>query len=214
MVRAGLTTDAVVRAAADLADRDGLEAVTLSALARRFGVTTAGMYSHVAGLGDLLDRLSALCLEESADLLAAAIAGRAGPDAVAALARVYRDYARAHPGRYAATRRPAPPDGHAIPAGRRHADLARAALRQYGLDATREVHAVRLLGSTIHGFISLEGSGAFAHSRPSASASWNAILDALAATIAGWSPIAEEAPPRSVRAPAGRRPSADMGGET
>lgn len=47
-------------------------------------MTTAGMYSHVAGLGDLLDRLSAFCLEESADLLAAAIAGRAGPDAVRA----------------------------------------------------------------------------------------------------------------------------------
>lgn len=204
MAREALTTETVVAAAADLADRDGLAGVTLSALARGFGVTTAGMYSHVGGAGDLLDRLSAHCLEESADLVAAAVAGRAGHGAVIAFGSAYRDYARAHPGRYAATRRPAEPEGHAVPAGRRHADLGRAVLREYALTPTQEVHAVRLLGSTIHGFISLESTGAFDHSRPSATASWTAILGALTTTIAGWADAGTR--------PA-RRGAVDLGGD-
>ncbi len=51
MARAGLTADRVVEAAADLADEVGFENVTLSALARRFGVKDASRDSrHVKNL--------------------------------------------------------------------------------------------------------------------------------------------------------------------
>ncbi len=51
---------------------------------------------------DLKTRIALLALEELADRAADALAGRAGKDALVALANVYRDYAREHPGRYAA----------------------------------------------------------------------------------------------------------------
>ena len=98
MARAGLSADKLTRAAAELADEQGLEAVTVSALARQFGVRTASMYSHVDGTPDLRRRLTLLALEESADRLAEALAGRSGRDALVALGDTYRDYARQHPG--------------------------------------------------------------------------------------------------------------------
>lgn len=186
MARAGLTTERVVRAGADLADEAGLDAVTLSALARDFDVKVASLYSHVAGSADLREGIATLALTELADLAAESLAGRSGKDALVAFATTYRDYARAHPGRYAATRIPLAADSPAVEAGRRHAALTRSILRGYSLDETDTVHAVRLLGSVFHGFADLELSGGFDHSSPSATESWTRILDVLDATLQHW----------------------------
>lgn len=179
MPRRGLSTEQVVLAAAELADAEGLAAVSLSEVARRTGVRTASTYSHVAGLDDLLARLAALALTEIADRAAAALAGVAGREALAALCDAYRDYGLAHPGRYAATRHPLAPGGPAGPAARRHADLTRAVLRGYGLEEEAQVHAVRLVGSVVHGFVTLELAGAFAHSQPSSERSWRHAVEVL-----------------------------------
>jgi AcrR family transcriptional regulator len=184
--RAGLTTDRVVRAGADLADEAGLDAVTLSAVARGFDVKVASLYSHVAGSADLREGIARLALDELADLASDALAGRSGRDALVAFATTYRDYAREHPGRYAATRIPLPAGSPAVAAGRRHAALTRSILRGYDLDETASVHAVRLLGSVFHGFADLELSGSFDHSAPPAGDSWLAILDALDTTLRQW----------------------------
>jgi AcrR family transcriptional regulator len=184
--RAGLTTDRVIRAAADLADESGLNAVTLSAVARGFDVRVASLYSHVAGSDDLREGIARLALDELADLAAESLAGRSGSDALIAFATTYRDYARQHPGRYATTRIRLRPDSPAVQAGRRHAALTRSILRGYGLDEKTTVHAVRLLGSVFHGFADLELSGGFDHSEPSSTESWVAILGALDATLRQW----------------------------
>ncbi len=67
MARAGLTADRVVSAAADLADEVGFENVSLSALARRFGVKDASLYSHVRNLQDLRTRVAFLAGGELID---------------------------------------------------------------------------------------------------------------------------------------------------
>ncbi|GAA0852844.1 TetR family transcriptional regulator [Streptosporangium amethystogenes subsp. fukuiense] len=48
MVRAGLTAERLTRAGAELADKVGFDQVTVSALARRFDVKVASLYSHVS----------------------------------------------------------------------------------------------------------------------------------------------------------------------
>lgn len=186
MPRAGLTTERVVRAGADLADEIGFEAVTVAAVARLFDVRTASLYSHVAGTADLRERIARLALGELADRAAEALAGRSGTDALVAFADVYRDFARRHPGRYAATRLPLGPDSPAVEAGRRHAALTRAVLRGYDLGETDQVHAVRLLGSVLHGFTSLELSGSFAHSEPASEESWRVAIEALDGVLRQW----------------------------
>lgn len=186
MARAGLTTERLVRAGAELADEVGFDRVTVSALARRFDVKAASLYSHLRNSQDLKTRIALFALEELADRAAAALAGRAGKDALAALANVYRDYAREHPGRYDATRMRLDPETAAASAGVRHAQMARAVLRGYDLAEPDRTHAVRLLGSVFHGYVSLEAAGGFGHSAPDARETWTRILDALDALLRNW----------------------------
>ena len=129
MPRMGLTAERVTLAGAELADRVGFDAVTVSAVAEGFGVKVASLYSHVRGSQDLRTRIALLALAEMADLASAAVAGRAGKDALVALADVYRDYAREHPGRYAAAQLRLDHATALASAGPRHAAMSRAVLR-------------------------------------------------------------------------------------
>ena len=162
MVRAGLTPDLITAAAADLADEVGFENVTLSALARGFGVKDASLYSHVKNLQDLRTRMALLAGAEMIDRIAAAVAGRAGKQALAAFAGAYREFALARPGRYAATQIRI--DQSLVvdsPVFRRTAEITYGMLRAYGLEEPDLTDAVRLLRSTFHGYCALEATGGF-----------------------------------------------------
>ncbi|MEV8099185.1 TetR/AcrR family transcriptional regulator [Kitasatospora sp. NPDC085879] len=185
MVRVGLTTERLVRAGAELADEAGFDQVTVTALARRFDVKTASLYAHVKNSQDLRTRIALLALEELADEVADALAGRAGRDALAAFADAYRDYARRHPGRYAAAQLRLDPETAAASAGVRHAQMTRAILRGYRLDEPAQTHAVRMLGSVFHGYVTLEAAGGFAHTPVDPQESWDWIVDSLDAMLRG-----------------------------
>ncbi|MFJ9815664.1 TetR-like C-terminal domain-containing protein [Streptomyces sp. NPDC101151] len=186
MARAGLTADRLVAAAADLADEVGFANVSLSALARHFGVKDASLYSHVRNLNDLRTRLALHAGGELIDRIAAAVAGRAGKEALAAFADAYRTYALEHPGRYAATQIRI--DQALIadsPALRRTAEITYGMLRAYGLDEPDLTDAVRLLRSTFHGYCALESAGGFGAARD-VQASWDKAVDALHLALAHW----------------------------
>ncbi|PFG32574.1 TetR family transcriptional regulator [Sanguibacter antarcticus] len=186
VVRAGITTERVALAGAELADEIGFDRVTVAEVARRFGVKTASLYSHVTSSADLSQNITLLALEEMADRAADAVAGRSRLDALAGLANAYRDYAREHPGRFAATLAALDPEIVATSAGPRHARLIEAVLHGYELDRTAQVHAIRMLGSVVRGFITLEMSGSFAHSEPDPGESWTATIEALHALLCSW----------------------------
>jgi len=158
MPRAGLDVDGVLKAAASLADADGLERLTLARLADRLGIRAPSLYAHVDGLPDLRRRLADRAAGELAAALQAAAAGRAGRDALAAVADAYRAYALAHPGSYAALQ-PAPELAGSA-AARDVVDVVVAVLRGYGLEGDDAIHAVRVIRAALHGFVMLEtGSG-------------------------------------------------------
>ncbi|MEW2293863.1 TetR-like C-terminal domain-containing protein [Streptomyces sp. NPDC006743] len=186
MARAGLTADRIVAAAAELADEAGLDGVSLSALARRFGVKDASLYSHVRSVQDLRTRLALRAGGEMTDAIAAAVAGRAGKDALAAFAGAYRAYAHRHPGRYAATRiRVDPATVTDAPAMRRTAEITYGMLRAYGLQEPDLTDAVRLLRSTFDGFCALEAAGGF-HAGRDVDASWDKAVEALHTALSNW----------------------------
>lgn len=189
MARAGLTSARVTDAAAGLADEVGLDRVTLTALARHFGVATPSLYSHVRSSADVRTRVALLALAETADLVASALAGVSGRAALAAVGGVWRSYAAEHPGRYAATRLPLDAATAAASAGPRHAELSRAALRSYDLSEVDTTHAVRLLGATFHGYAALDAAGAFGHSAagtPTSDETWERVLDGLHTLLTSW----------------------------
>lgn len=158
MAHAGLDTAAVVAAAASLADEQGLEAVTLTAVAATLAVRPPSLYSHVSGLQDLRARIAELAAGELAAALTDAVAGRAAGDALRAAGRAHRAWALAHPGRHAALQFAWP---------RQHDAVASvvvpmvAVMRGYGLEGEDAIHAVRAVRAAIYGFVALEGGGGF-----------------------------------------------------
>ncbi|HEU5441581.1 MAG TPA: WHG domain-containing protein [Ktedonobacterales bacterium] len=160
--RAGLDTNAVVRAAAEMADADGLHPLSLARLAERLGVRVPSLYNHVQGLPGLRRALALYGIGALHDALASAAIGRSGDEAVFALAAAYRNFVKAHPGLYEAmTRTPPGQDAEVAAASAAPVEVVQAVLAGYGLQGDDAVHAVRGLRSLVHGFVTLEVSGGF-----------------------------------------------------
>jgi AcrR family transcriptional regulator len=162
MPRAGLSTQAVVDVALEIVDEHGLDALTLAAVAQRAGVAAPSLYKHVRSLDALLQKVSAVATGELADALSHAAAGKAGLDAVRAVAIAYRSYALRSPGRYPTTQGVADPaDPAHVAAGERAVYTVFAVLHAYGITGDDAVDATRFVRSALHGFVSLEVSGGF-----------------------------------------------------
>lgn len=172
--------------AADLADEVGFAQVTVAALAKRLGVTEAAVYARAGNSRAIKTRIAVDALRDLADRASIALAGRSGRDALAAYGDTFRDYAHAHPGRYAAAQFDLDPGTAAASAAPQHSRMMRAVLRGYDLAEPDETDAVRLIGSTFHGYIDLERSGGFAHTARSGAASWERVVDALDAVLRNW----------------------------
>lgn len=158
----------IVDVAAGIVDEEGLDALSLARIASIVGVRAPSLYNHVGGLDDLRGALRLRALEELERSLQRAAVGRAGHDALTAVAMAYRDFAHAHPGLYPLTLGA----GGREPAGARDAGAADAAadrlvnvvlsvLAGYRLEGDEALHATRALRSSLHGFVSLENAGAF-----------------------------------------------------
>lgn len=162
MPKVGLTPGKVVEQAAAAADEAGLENLTLAAVAQRCGVSVPGLYKHVSGLDAVKREIAVLAVRELTGVLAAAAVGVTGREALTEFIRAYRGYARAHPGRYAATlRAPAPGDTEHADAAANAVGVIAAALKGYRLEGASLIHAIRLLRSAFHGIVSLEMAGGF-----------------------------------------------------
>jgi AcrR family transcriptional regulator len=160
--RIGLDLPAILQAAAEIADTDGIEAVTLASLAKKLKIRPPSLYNHVDGLQGLRKKLAIYGLEQLNSILARAVIGRSGDDAVRALGEAYMEFARTHPGLYEATLlAPDPEDTDIQRAGSETVDLVVRVLNAYGLEDEAALHAVRGLRSILHGFASLEQKGGF-----------------------------------------------------
>ncbi len=84
MVSRGLHRERIVQHALELADAEGLDAVSFRRLAAHFGVTPMALYRHVADRDDLLAAMSDLVIAEIE------VPARGGEDWVQALREVLR----------------------------------------------------------------------------------------------------------------------------
>jgi AcrR family transcriptional regulator len=185
VARRGLDRDRVVDAAVAIADADGLDAVTLARVAAALGVRSPSLYNHVEGRDGLVRGVAARATTELAAALRRAATGRAGADAIAAVAQAQREYALAHPGRYAATvAAPRPGDTAHEAAAADAVDVLTSVLAGAGLEGDDVVHAARALRSAVHGFAALEASGGFGLD-VDRDVSFRRLVDALARGIGG-----------------------------
>lgn len=176
----------IVDEAARLIDEADGDRVTLSALAKRFGVAQPSLYKHVDGLDGLNRLLTLRVLGEVGDTIRRATTGKAGGDAVSALATAYRDYALAHPGRYGYILR-APEVGDAAweAAGAEILAVFNAVFAGYRITGADAIDAARFLRSTLHGFVSLELGGGFGMPQ-SIDASFDRLVAAINRALQAW----------------------------
>jgi AcrR family transcriptional regulator len=162
--RAGLTPATVTEAAAELVDEIGFDQLSMGLVAERLGIKTPSLYKHVTSQAELARRIGVLAIVEIGDAIRDAIQGLAGSDALAAGAQAMRTYVKQHPGRYAAgdaTADPTGPDDPLVAATKRVMASWAAMLHGYQIDPGREIHALRMLRSLLHGFATLEAAGGF-----------------------------------------------------
>lgn len=137
--RAPLDRDRIVRTATEVADAEGIDAVTVRRLATELGVHFSSLYTHVASKEAILDGITEQLLAEAA----IAVEFEDWRDWVRAFAQAMRRVARAHPGAALVfTRRPA-----TGPLATRQTEGALAAFRRAGfspLDAGDAVNGVSL----------------------------------------------------------------------
>jgi AcrR family transcriptional regulator len=153
---------ALVRAAADLADRDGWSKLTLSQVAKDVNRHVTSLYAHVDGLDALRREVALLALEELADEVWRAALGCTGEQALVAIATVERAYALRHPGRNAAMVTYSQPDDEELRArGMRLAEPIRATFRSFGLDDDQVVQAHSVFSSALRGLVLAEITDTF-----------------------------------------------------
>jgi AcrR family transcriptional regulator len=156
---AQISREGVLQASLAIADADGLDAVTMQAVARRLGVTPMALYRHVASKADLLDALVEGLLTEfsppGGDLPPA--------ERLRAMGRSIREVARRHPSLFPLLlQRPA-----VTPEPRRVRDSVCAALEETGLGAAQARQAERLVSTVVLGFAASEAGGRFRNHPPS-----------------------------------------------
>lgn len=161
MSRMGLTTQRVVSAGCELADRVGFERLSLGELAAKLGVRVPSLYKHIGGVDDLRSRIAE---ESGAGLrqsLEDAIRGHQGRAALAAVARRYRDWTREHPGGYQsmvwAGATSQHPDSGDVVGLCLDPPLEQVAIG-YGVPNERRAVLVMVMGSVLRGFMMLDSA--------------------------------------------------------
>jgi AcrR family transcriptional regulator len=195
----------VLDAAVAVVDARGPDGLTLAAVAERVGIRTPSLYAHVDGLAGLKLELRLRGVDRLGAELQRAAVGRSGRDAVHAIARAYRDFARAHPGLYGLTQ-VGDGDERVARASAAVVGTVVAVLAGYGLAGTDAIHATRVLRSSLHGFVSLEAGGGFALALD-LNETFDVLLDALDAGLERLAAGGADA-----RADAGSEGGTDAGG--
>jgi AcrR family transcriptional regulator len=143
--RRPLSRDRALHAAVELADAEGIDAVTMRRLAQTLGVEAMSLYHHVANKSDILDGMVDLVfaeieLPDERDAWVQAMTGRA-KSVRAALTRhrwaVGLMESRSSPG----------------PASLRHHDAVIGCCRRSGFSVEMTAHAFSLMDSYIYGFV-------------------------------------------------------------
>lgn len=159
----GLTLEQVVEAAAEIADRDGLDALSLASVASTLGVRSPSLYHHVQGLAGLRRQLSIHASDVLMTELADSITELRGVEALRAIATQLRSFAHRHPGLYDSFL-PAPnpdDDSELAVALARPVNVAGPVLVGMGIDPATVIPLIRALRASVHGFVDLELRGGF-----------------------------------------------------
>lgn len=98
MSKTRLDASLVITKAAQLANKVGLEQITLKMLAEELGIKSPSLYNHINGLDDLRKQLMIYGWKQMQEQIAQSVIGISGYDALKAMCYAFYDYATDNPG--------------------------------------------------------------------------------------------------------------------
>lgn len=155
--RAVLTRDRVLRAAITLADRDGIESLSMRKLGQKLGVEAMSLYNHVRNKEDMLDGMVDVVFSEI-DLPASGVDWRT---AMRQRAISVHQVLLRHPWANGLMESRTTPG----PANLRHHDAVLGSLRSAGFPVEMAAHAYSILDGYIYGFTLTESTLPFRNSK-------------------------------------------------
>lgn len=164
-IRTRLDKAAVVQAAVEILNAEGLQALTLSRLAEELGIQTPSLYNHVDGLAGLQQDLAILNAKLLADRLSTAAMGKSGAELFMEAAQAFRAYVKEYPGLYMSTLRSSGVqevmDKELQQEEERTMNVGLVVMASLGLKGEDAIHGLRAFRSMVHGFATLEVAGGF-----------------------------------------------------
>ena len=163
--RARLDKGAVIQAAVELVNADGMQALTLGRLAGELGIQTPSLYNHIDGLPGLQKDMAVLNAKLLADRLSEAAVGKSGSDLFMEVAQAFRNYVKEYAGLYMSTLRSSGTqdvqDEDLVREEERAVKIGTTVMASLGLKGKDAIHALRAFRSMVHGFATLEVAGGF-----------------------------------------------------
>lgn len=164
MPRNGLSRKRVAEAAVSVIERTGMAGFSMRALAESLNIKAASLYNHVESMEALMVEVCACALRMQREAGMRAIEGKTGAEAVAALAGACRRFAKEHRELYRLIM------STAASCNERLGEISRCvvepfmkALEHTAFNETEKIHWQRVLRGIVHGFVSQEDAGFFAH---------------------------------------------------
>jgi len=163
--RTRLDKNAVVEAAVEILNAEGVGALSLSRLADELGIKTPSLYNHVNGLDGLQQELELMNAKLLADRFSEAAIGKSGSELFMDAAQAFRAYVKEYPGLYMSTLRSSSKqqalDENLQREEERMMKVGLAVMASLGLQGEDAIHGLRAFRSMVHGFATLEVAGGF-----------------------------------------------------
>jgi AcrR family transcriptional regulator len=161
--RVGLNQEIITNKALEIADREGMEAVTMATLAKELTIKPPSLYNHFKGLTEIKQALAIKALKLFYQhLKTASLHTTEGSETIQAIGKAYIEFATQHPGLYEAVLTAADPSSKNVQiAEEAIVDLTKEALSVYPLNEKEMIHSVRGLRSILHGLVELKRKGGF-----------------------------------------------------
>jgi len=155
------STVEIVRAARDLIAEQGIEALTMQAVADQVGVRGPSLYKHFADRSDLLRAVERTVVADLQSVLTAASRSPDDQVALREMAAAYRRFAKKSPSKYALIFALHTHDEETEAARRQALEPALKRLQNWLGDPSLAFLRARVLTAFLHGFVSMEVAGTF-----------------------------------------------------
>lgn len=156
MPRQGLTKEIIILKAVEIINQKGYTKLTFAVLSKELNVKPPAMFKHFMNIEDLKSSLTLAAINGLKICLKDALVGVSGEKALISLCNTYRNFARDNKGLYKAMQPIYFKDKNVILAANDLMILIISILKEFDLNEGSYIHLVRLIRSSLHGFVVLE----------------------------------------------------------